>query len=77
MVDPSPNGDGNCLPAHHDDARGEFQRIENYDSCGEEVESEDAGGEDIALSLNELMYSAHSFHVMSLPGEFFTRDERE
>mmetsp|Transcript_35107 Transcript_35107/g.74077 ORF Transcript_35107/g.74077 Transcript_35107/m.74077 type:complete len:725 (-) Transcript_35107:107-2281(-) len=73
MADPPTNDDGNCLPAHHDDTRGGFQRIENYDSCEEEGGNNgsdnegDGGGEDIALSLNELMYSAHSFHVISLP----------
>mmetsp|Transcript_28493 Transcript_28493/g.53842 ORF Transcript_28493/g.53842 Transcript_28493/m.53842 type:complete len:711 (+) Transcript_28493:135-2267(+) len=73
MADPPANDDGNCLPAHHDDTRGGFQRIENYDSCEEDGEggngrnNEGGGGEDTALSLNELMYSAHSFHVMSLP----------
>ncbi len=28
----------------------------------------DHSDEDMVLSLNELMYSAHSFHVISLPG---------
>eukprot|EP00578_Thalassiosira_sp_NH16_P007089 CAMPEP_0181121884 /NCGR_PEP_ID=MMETSP1071-20121207/24995_1 /TAXON_ID=35127 /ORGANISM="Thalassiosira sp., Strain NH16" /LENGTH=653 /DNA_ID=CAMNT_0023206771 /DNA_START=27 /DNA_END=1988 /DNA_ORIENTATION=+ len=58
------NDDGNCLPSHHDDTRGGFQRVENYDACEED---EEVGEEDIALSLNELMYSAHSFHVISFP----------
>ncbi|KAL7529536.1 hypothetical protein ACHAXR_003015, partial [Thalassiosira sp. AJA248-18] len=63
MAQPS-NNDGNCLPPHHDDTRGGFQRVENYEAC---EEGEDEEVEDIALSLNELMYSAHSFHVISLP----------
>lgn len=72
--------DGNCLPSHHDDTRGGFQPIESYDACEEEEEGDGGGArdgasaaseddEDVALSLNELMYSAHSFHVISLPGE--------
>ena len=69
------NGDGNCLPSHHDDTRGGFQRIGNYDSCDSQDEGDetreqagDAGeGLEDSLSLNELMYSAHSFHVMSFP----------
>jgi len=67
MIEPS-NADGNCLPNHHDDTRGGFQRVENYDACeSDDEESTDGDDEDIALSLNELMYSAHSFHVISLP----------
>jgi len=38
----------------------------NYDD--DDNESEDGDGvDDLTLSLNELMYSAHSFHVISLP----------
>mmetsp|Transcript_5538 Transcript_5538/g.12620 ORF Transcript_5538/g.12620 Transcript_5538/m.12620 type:complete len:642 (-) Transcript_5538:74-1999(-) len=65
MADPA-NDDGNCLPSHHDDTRGGFQRVENYDAC-EEDEEEDGEEEDMAFSLNELMYSAHSFHVICFP----------
>ena len=68
MIEPA-NADGNCLPNHHDDTRGGFQRVENYDACeSDDEDSTDEEDEEIAdLSLNELMYSAHSFHVMSLP----------
>jgi len=67
MVEPA-NADGNCLPNyHHDDTRGGFQRVENYDACESDDEATDEDDEEIALSLNELMYSAHSFHVISLP----------
>ncbi|KAL9191557.1 LOW QUALITY PROTEIN: hypothetical protein ACHAXT_001263 [Thalassiosira profunda] len=66
-----PSADGNCLPSHHDDTRGGFTRVDNYDAC-EDDESRNENGEaaaeeDIALSLNELLYSAHSFHVICLP----------
>eukprot|EP00584_Thalassiosira_punctigera_P021263 CAMPEP_0172552752 /NCGR_PEP_ID=MMETSP1067-20121228/47172_1 /TAXON_ID=265564 ORGANISM="Thalassiosira punctigera, Strain Tpunct2005C2" /NCGR_SAMPLE_ID=MMETSP1067 /ASSEMBLY_ACC=CAM_ASM_000444 /LENGTH=646 /DNA_ID=CAMNT_0013340803 /DNA_START=52 /DNA_END=1989 /DNA_ORIENTATION=+ len=66
MTETQSNDEGNCLPLppHHDDTRGGFQRVENYDAC---EEGEDEREDDIALSLNELMYSAHSFHVISLP----------
>ena len=74
MAEPA-NSDGNCLPQHHDDTRGGFQRLENYDACDEEgseaeeeEESYEDDEEDMGFSLNELMYSAHSFHVISLPG---------
>ena len=33
----------------------------------DDVDDQSAYDEDVALSLNELMYSAHSFHVISLP----------
>mmetsp|Transcript_8512 Transcript_8512/g.18405 ORF Transcript_8512/g.18405 Transcript_8512/m.18405 type:complete len:668 (-) Transcript_8512:203-2206(-) len=68
MTEITPNDDGNCLPSHHDDTRGGFQRVDNYEACVEDNDNnEDDGEDDIALSLNELMYSAHSFHVISLP----------
>jgi presenilin 1 len=63
------NGDGNCLPTHHERSsrNGGFQRVEqNYyydDDSDDEVDS----NSEEALSLNELMYSAHSFHVMVMP----------
>ncbi len=60
------NGDGNCLPAHHErSSRNGFQRI-SYDDNDESVDELDNNSEE-ALSLNELMYSAHSFHVMVVP----------
>ena len=69
--------DGNCLPSHHDDTRGRgaFQPLSyeenNYDACHEEngydSNEEEEEEEDMAFSLNELMYSAHSFHVISFP----------
>lgn len=64
--------DGNCLPTHHEGSKrnGGFQRVEqsssyddNDDSDNEDVDS----NSEEALSLNELMYSAHSFHVMVAP----------
>jgi presenilin 1 len=69
MMDPA-NDDGNCLPDHHDDAvRGGLQSVDvdevDDDDGGNNDEGE--GEKDVALSLNELMYSAHSFHVISLP----------
>ena len=66
MIEPA-NTDGNCLPNHHDDTRGGFQRVENYDACESDDEESTDEDEEIALSLNELMYSAHSFHIISLP----------
>ena len=75
MTEPA-NDDGNCLPSHHDDTRGVssgFQRVENYDACEDDHSSttfsNDENEEEMIadLSLNELMYSAHSFHVISLP----------
>ena len=82
MMEPA-NDDGNCLPSHHEDAaeRGGdcFHRVvdeddddDNYDDdAGNEVGGGGGGRdskEDVStLSLNELMYSAHSFHVISLP----------
>lgn len=44
-----------------DDTRGGFQRMGVNSSASDEVDEEEP------LSLNELMYSAHSFHVISLP----------
>ena len=68
------NGGGNSSPTHYDGTRGGFQRIGTYDSCDSQDEGEACGrvesvneGLGDSLSLNELMYSAHSFHVMSFP----------
>ena len=58
--------------------KGGFHRVDNSDDggyvCVDACEGARIGGaetqeEDVALSLNELMYSAHSFHVISLPGK--------
>lgn len=72
-MDPA-NNDGNCLPSYHDDDRGgRFQNVLDDDVDDNSVrnnESRQEGPIDVAvatLSLNELMYSAHSFHVISLP----------
>ena len=54
------------LPSRHDEAGGAFQQIESYDAC-EETDSMEH--EPVAFSLDELRYSAHSFHVISGPGE--------
>lgn len=77
------NNDGNCLPppppthyrdnkdaayedegyynAANGDAKGAFQPLAVSSASEDELDVE---GD---LSLNELMYSAHSFHVISLP----------
>ena len=61
--------------------RGGFQKVQSYEESPDEEGDNDthnnhandddddqsAYDEDVALSLNELMYSAHSFHVISLP----------
>ena len=64
------NGDGNCLPTHHERSsrNGGFQRVEQnyYDEDDDSDNDIDSNSEE-ALSLNELMYSAHSFHVMVVP----------
>ena len=66
------NADGNCLPSHHEGSRnGGFQRVEQnpheeYDDSDDDESLLDNNSEE-ALSLNELMYSAHSFHVMVVP----------
>ncbi len=66
---------------HSDDAadssrRGGFEKVQSYESHDEEgkndyhgnhANDDDDDEKDVALSLNELMYSAHSFHVISLP----------
>jgi hypothetical protein len=67
------NGDGNCLPSHHEGSRrnGGFQRVEQSSSYEENDDDSDVdeldNNSEEALSLNELMYSAHSFHVMVGP----------
>lgn len=48
--------------ATDEDAKGSFQPLAIHSSA-----SEDEMDVEGALSLNELMYSAHSFHVISLP----------
>lgn len=64
------NGDGNCLPTHHERSsrNGGFQRVgqNSYEENDESDDELDNNSEE-ALSLNELMYSAHSFHVMVVP----------
>ena len=70
MVDTTmANSDGNCLPLHHEGSsrNGGFQRVgqNSYDENDSDDEI-DSNSEE-ALSLNELMYSAHSFHVMIVP----------
>ena len=69
------NNEGNCLPPppptqyrdskdygyYNADDKGAFQPLNINSSASEEADVEEA------LSLNELMYSAHSFHVISLP----------
>lgn len=63
--------------------RGGFQKVQSFESHDGEGKNDNSHGddddddeqsndnddedEDVALSLNELMYSAHSFHVISLP----------
>mmetsp|Transcript_26841 Transcript_26841/g.38362 ORF Transcript_26841/g.38362 Transcript_26841/m.38362 type:complete len:627 (+) Transcript_26841:57-1937(+) len=66
------NGDGNCLPTHHERSsrNGKFQRVgQNSYAYEENDESDDEldNNSEEALSLNELMYSAHSFHVIVVP----------
>ena len=66
------SNDGNCLPSHHDDTRGRggYAGVDNYEACEDDNSSSNSNEEmteETALSLNELMYSAHSFHVISLP----------
>lgn len=71
------NGDGNCLPTHHEgSSRNGFQPVEQNsydenDDCSYSDEDEDENEinniSEEPLSLNELMYSAHSFHVMVVP----------
>jgi len=61
------NDDGNCLPTHHEGSsrNGGFQRVgqNSYEENDDSDDELDNNSEE-ALSLNELMYSAHSFHVM-------------
>jgi len=64
------NDDGNCLPSHHEGSRnGGFQRVEqnSYEENDDSDDDELDNNSEEALSLNELMYSAHSFHVMVGP----------
>ena len=76
------NNDGNCLPppTHFRDTKVEEPHDDEryYDAAGSDTKgafqplavssaSEDEMDAEEALSLNELMYSAHSFHVISLP----------
>eukprot|EP00985_Skeletonema_marinoi_P034714 scaffold44636_cov197-Skeletonema_marinoi.AAC.3 len=65
------NGGGNCLPTHHEGSsrKGGFQRVEqnSYEEENDYSDNELDNNSEEALSLNELMYSAHSFHVMVAP----------
>lgn len=69
-MDPA-NDDGNCLSSHHVDSRGgggERNAVNNSDNeDGAATRPPPTVVDEVALSLNELMYSAHSFHVISLP----------
>ena len=71
MMDPA-NDDGNCLPSHHDESRGVGRERttvanNNDNEDGAPATRPPVVEPEVALSLNELMYSAHSFHVISLP----------
>jgi len=72
MVDPA-NDDGNCLPSHHDESRGVGGERTDVNNNNDNEDGSAAARppptvvDEVALSLNELMYSAHSFHVISLP----------
>src|SRR5210317_1729639 len=70
------NGDGNCLPTHHEGSSSNgFQRVgqnsyDENDDCSYSDDEDENSVNNISeepLSLNELMYSAHSFHVMVVP----------
>lgn len=77
------NNDGNCLPPppptrYHDDKDITYEEEEYYNASNGDTKGafqplavSSASEEEIDvegdLSLNELMYSAHSFHVISLP----------
>ena len=74
------NNDGNCLPppppAHYYDNKEDYA-AGYYNASNDDTgtflplavssASEDEMDVEGALSLNELMYSAHSFHIISLP----------
>ena len=68
MAAPATSHDnGDHLMSPHNETREAFQRVESYDAC-EASDGEDDDDNDAAFSLNELLYSAHSFHVISGPG---------
>lgn len=74
---PHPRIDGNFEGGVRDSSDmaqgGKYCDVDEYEDASNRPATpygqDEHPDEDIVLSLNELMYSAHSFHVISLPGK--------